>query len=76
MIHRETGFSIDISLNTLTGLQQIQEVRKMTKRFSEFKFIIFVLKVMLKIRYLSETFSGGIGSYLLVCMVFHYLRDF
>jgi non-canonical poly(A) RNA polymerase PAPD5/7 len=74
MKHRETGFSIDISLNHIDGIKQVKEVEKMKIKYPEFKFIVFVMKTFLKLKGYSETYSGGIGSYLLILMIYHNLR--
>ena len=43
--------------------------------FPEFRYLALVLKCMLKIRGLGETYSGGLGSFLLFCMLLVYLRE-
>jgi non-canonical poly(A) RNA polymerase PAPD5/7 len=43
--------------------------------FPEFRYLAFVLKCTVKIRNLGETYSGGMGSFLLFCMLLVYLRD-
>jgi non-canonical poly(A) RNA polymerase PAPD5/7 len=48
----------------------------MKRAYPEFKYLVLVLKMMLKIRKLNETYTGGVGSFLLVCMLYHYLREF
>ena len=40
------------------------------------KYLIFVLKYTLKIRDLNETYLGGVGSFLLFCMLLTFLREF
>ncbi len=55
MYHKETKISIDVSLNACSGLAQIDSINIMKTMYPELKYLIMVLKVMLKIRNLSET---------------------
>ena len=47
----------------------------MKKYFPEFKYLVFVFKCFLRIRGLGETYTGGIGSFLLFCMILFYLQE-
>lgn len=75
LVREEGGIQFDISVNKLDGLRQVGEVKKMLACFPEFRYLAVVLKCTLKIRGLGETYSGGLGSFLLFCMLLHYLRD-
>jgi non-canonical poly(A) RNA polymerase PAPD5/7 len=44
--------------------------------YPEAKYLIYVMKCLLRQRDLHETYSGGIGSFLLFCMVISFLREF
>jgi len=50
-------------------------VLKALKEYPEIKALYLTLKFFLKIRNLNDTYSGGIGSYLLFCMILTYLRE-
>lgn len=67
-------YDFDIAFNQIDGVTHLKEVSKLLKQFPESKYIIMVLKVVLKQRKLNETYSGGIGSFLLFCMVLAYIR--
>ena len=43
------------------------------KKFPELRPLILVLKAFLKSRQLNETFTGGVGSFLLTILVTSYL---
>jgi len=43
--------------------------------YPEFRYMAIVLKCTLKVRGLGETYSGGLGSFLLFSMLLVYLRD-
>ena len=71
----EYDVDLDISMNNLTGIFQVKEVMKALKIYPEIKHLYLTLKFFLKIRNLNETYYGGIGSYLLFCMILSYLRE-
>ena len=66
---------MDISVNKMDGLVQMKEVENALCIYPELKYLLFVNKCMLKQREMNETFSGGIGSYLLFCMVLCFVRE-
>ncbi|CAK85020.1 unnamed protein product (macronuclear) [Paramecium tetraurelia] len=71
----ESQYQFDISFNQMDGLKQIDEIRKAFTIYPEFKYLIMILKCMLKQRELNETYSGGIGSFLLFQMILAFLRE-
>lgn len=73
-MRKDGEIQFDISVNKEDGLNQLAEVKKIIDTFPEFKYMAMVLKCMLKLRSLGETYSGGLGSFLLFCMVYFYLR--
>lgn len=66
-----TGLHLDISCNSRRGVSFTQEY---LKRYPEAKYIICVVKYFLKQRGLNETYTGGIGSFLLFCLVISLLQ--
>lgn len=66
-----TGIHIDISCNSRRGVNFIQ---KYLERYPEAKYVICVVKYFLKQRGLNETYTGGIGSFLLFCLVISLLQ--
>ena len=71
----DSDIQFDISVNKEDGIKQIIEVKRMLDNFPEFRYLAMVLKCTLKVRNLGETYSGGLGSFLLFCMLLIYLRD-
>ncbi|CAD8138351.1 unnamed protein product [Paramecium octaurelia] len=71
----ETSYQFDISFNQMDGIRQIDEIQKAFTIYPEFKYLIMILKCMLKQRELNETYSGGIGSFLLFQMILAFLRE-
>lgn len=74
-IKTEGWIQFDISVNKEDGIKQLAEVRKMVDCFPEFRYLAIILKCTLKVRNLGETYSGGLGSFLLFCMLLVYLRE-
>ena len=69
------NYDFDIAFNQLDGLNHLAEVQKLMAEYPESKYLIMVMKCILKQRKLNETYTGGLGSYLLFCMVLAYLRE-
>jgi len=66
---------MDISVDKPDGIHQIKYVEKIIQFYPEFKYLVFLLKCTLRIRGMAETYSGGIGSFLLSCMLLVYLQS-
>ena len=49
----------------MDGLKQITELQKAFDLYPEMKYMIVIIKCILRQRDLHETYSGGIGSFLL-----------
>lgn len=43
-------------------------------QFPELKYLIIFLKIYLKQRHLNETYSGGMGSFLLMILIVFFLQ--
>ena len=75
-IEKSTQINFDISFNKDDGIKQLAEVEKGLKVYPEMRYLIFILKCMLRQRDMHETYSGGVGSFLLFCMILAFLREF
>ena len=69
-----SNINIDISFNTDDGCKAVPVLQDIIEKFPHFKYLVFVMKTFLKIRGLNETYTGGVGSFLLLLMVFAYLQ--
>lgn len=69
MKDRETGIMLDISFNIENGLEGVNVVKSYLSKYPQLKYLITVIKYFLKQRGLNDTYSGGVGSFLLFCMV-------
>ena len=59
----------------LNGIYQVEQVKKTIKFYPSFKYLYFVLKFYLRQRNLNDTYMGGVGSFLLFCMILAFLRE-
>lgn len=72
----EYNLNFDISFNKLDGLYQVNEVLKSFKIYPELRHLIFVMKIFLRQRDLNNTYIGGVGSFLLFCIILAFLRKY
>jgi len=75
LVEKSTKLNFDISFNKLDGVKQIKEIQKGLEYYPELKHLMMILKLFLKQRDLNETYTGGIGSFLLFCMILTFLRE-
>ena len=59
----QNGMHLDISFNKLDGVHHLKESKKAMETYPEMKYLIIILKIMLRQRNLHETFTGGIGFF-------------
>lgn len=64
-----SGLDVDLSVNQEGGVEATNLVLSYLAKYPEAKFLVLFLKAFLKQRGLNETYSGGVGSFLLFCMV-------
>lgn len=69
MKDKKTGIYLDICFNIENGLQGVGVVKEYLAKYPQAKYLVCVVKYFLKQRGLNDTYSGGIGSFLLFCMV-------
>ena len=63
-----TGVAVDICLEERSGLESSALARKASAQFPAYRVLVLFLKRFLNTRGLHDTFSGGVGSYLLGLM--------
>lgn len=68
------GFPVDISINQMNGLAAGQLVNRFIKEMPAIRPLVLVIKNFLKQRNMNEVFSGGLGSYSIVCLVTSFLQ--
>jgi DNA polymerase sigma len=71
---RSTGLWADIVVNRMDGLDTSRFICEQLQVFPALAPLVLFLKLFLMQRNLHETFMGGMGSYLLVCVVLSFLQ--
>ena len=71
---RPSGFQFDVSFDVANGPASAEIVRANTRRFPALRPLVTVLKAFLQQRALNEVYTGGVGSYALLCMVMAHLQ--
>ena len=72
--HAPTGIAVDICLNEESGLRTGYIIRDLVQQYPPLRHLTIVLKVFLSQRGMNETYSGGVGSFVLVSMVASFLQ--
>ncbi|KAF8820349.1 polynucleotide adenylyltransferase [Cardiosporidium cionae] len=73
-IDRETGILADVSINQPSSVSSSDFLISQLQKFKHLSPLILLVKLFLRLRGLNDTYSGGIGSYLLSCMVLNFLQ--
>lgn len=70
-----TNICVDVSFNTINGLENSQIVKNLLQEYEVLEYLVLFLKYFLSGLQLNETYTGGIGSYGLVLMVTAFLEN-
>ena len=70
----KSGIQFDVSFDVANGPASADIVKRNTRRFPALRPLTTVLKCFLAQRGLNEVYSGGIGSYALLCMIMTFLQ--
>jgi len=73
-IDGESALAVDISLEQDTGADSTRFVKEAMAAWPMLRPLVLILKYYLKQRGMAETYSGGIGSFLLCVMVLRSLQ--
>ncbi len=72
----ETNVEFDITFNEESGLLNIDYMKQALRVHPEIGPMLFLFKIFLKQRKMNNAFTGGVGSFLLFCMIRAFLKDF
>ncbi|KAF8495367.1 Nucleotidyltransferase [Gautieria morchelliformis] len=67
-------FAVDISLNQGNGVKAGRIVNRLLKQLPALQSLVMVIKLFLSQRSLNEVYTGGLGSYAIVCMAVSFLQ--
>lgn len=72
----EGGFKVDISLNMTNGINVGKRVKDLFQQVGEepARALVLVTKAFLNQRNMNEVYSGGLGSYSIICLVISFLQ--
>jgi non-canonical poly(A) RNA polymerase PAPD5/7 len=67
-------YRIDVSINQTNGLDAAAWVSDWLRRMPAIRPLILAVKLLLSQRGMSEVFSGGLGSYSVICCVISFVQ--
>ncbi|KZT09562.1 uncharacterized protein LAESUDRAFT_722526 [Laetiporus sulphureus 93-53] len=67
-------FSVDISINQGNGVSAGKMIKQFLAEMPALRSLVLVIKSFLAQRSMNEVFSGGLGSYSIVCMAISFLQ--
>jgi non-canonical poly(A) RNA polymerase PAPD5/7 len=68
-------FSVDISINQLNGVAAGKMVNRYLGELPALRPLVLVVKSFLSQRSMNEVFTGGLGSYSIVCLCISFLQQ-
>ena len=74
LVDGSSGVAVDVCIEERTGIASSGLAKKASGQFPAYRVLVLVLKRFLNDRGLHDTFTGGIGSYLLQLMVISSLQ--
>ena len=75
MREKETGTPIDISFNMLNGYKAAEVMKEYLKHYPHMKYLVFIVKLLLRSRSLGDAFGGGLSPYLTQLLVIRYIQE-
>ena len=72
--HRDSGISVDILVNNDDGISTGKLIQRLTREFPPLRPLIIILKTFLSQRKLNDTYTGGVGSFVLSIMIVSFLQ--
>ena len=67
-------FSVDISFNQTNGVAAGHMINRFLRELPALRALVLVIKSFLNQRSMNEVFSGGLGSYSIVCLAVSFLQ--
>lgn len=74
VVESSTGISMDISFNTADGYCAVKPIGVLAAKYPSLRPLVIVMKAFLRQRSLNDTYTNGIGSFLLVILVTAFLQ--
>lgn len=67
-------FSVDISLSQTNGVEAGKMINRFLSEMPALRALVLVIKSFLNQRSMNEVYSGGLGSYSIVCLAVSFLQ--
>lgn len=67
-------FPVDISINQANGVSAVGIVKHFLEELPALRPLVLIVKSFLSQRSMNEVFTGGLGSYSIVCLVTSFLQ--
>ena len=67
-------FSVDISINQGNGVDAGKMVKQFLRELPALRSLVLIIKSFLSQRSMNEVFTGGLGSYSIVCLAISFLQ--
>ncbi|AFZ79176.1 nucleotidyltransferase domain containing protein [Theileria equi strain WA] len=74
LVDKRTGVRLDISVFQESSNTTTKFIKEKCSAFKYMQPLILLIKLFLQARNLGDTYFGGVGSYLLYCMVLSFLQ--
>lgn len=75
LVDRKTNCMVDINLECDSGTKNTNLMKQYLKKYKCLRPLTLILKYYLKLCFLNDTWTGGIGSYSLLIMIIYYLQN-
>ncbi len=73
-VTRYGRFPVDMSINQINGVAAGQMVKRFLAELPALRGLVLIIKSFLSQRSMNEVFTGGIGSYSIVCLAISFLQ--
>ncbi|KAJ3540390.1 hypothetical protein NM688_g6231 [Phlebia brevispora] len=73
-VTRHGHFPVDISINQINGVAAGEMVKRFVAELPALRSLVLIIKSFLSQRSMNEVFTGGLGSYSIVCLAISFLQ--
>lgn len=74
-VTRHGRFSVDISINQSNGVKAGKMINRFLDELPALRGLVLITKAFLSQRKINEVFTGGLGSYSIVCLAISFLQQ-
>ena len=74
-LYKSTNIHVDISLFKKNGVDVAVVINKINNIYPEIKYLILVIKYLIRQRNLNQIYFGGISSFIIFSLLYYYISD-